>query len=56
MIAQMYSYNIGDIPYVADSSYDAYNVSYDLENYNIYKGEACEGSVMAVLWDLYDGR
>lgn len=56
MIAQMYSYDIDDIPYVADSSYDAYNSSYDLENYAIYKGEACEGSVMATLWDLYDGH
>lgn len=57
MIGQNYwgSY-LTNIATVDDSNYDAYNFynPYDVENESTKLGEACEGSVMAILWDLFD--
>ncbi len=58
LIAQKeYVYYIANIDTVRDSSYTAYNdLNYDLETSSIRLGEACERSIMAVLWDLYDSQ
>lgn len=59
---QYYANELSNIVGVADGIYSDYanipNVDYDMYAYDeisSYLGEGCEGSVMAVLWDLYDG-
>ncbi len=57
MVGQNYwSSYLTNIATVNDSNYDAYNFynAYSVENVTTRLGEACEGSVMAVLWDLFD--
>ncbi len=59
LVAQNYYGNyLKDIRYVNDTYYDSYKFSkrYDIENVaqRIY-GEAGEGCICAVLWDLFDG-
>ncbi len=57
LIAQsVYHYkDIYNVPTVRDSLYTSYNgLDYDLESADIRLGEACERSIMAVLWDIYD--
>jgi len=58
LIAQKeYQYSISNISTVRDSSYTSYNgLDYDIETTNVRLGEACERSIMAVLWDLYDSH
>jgi len=52
-----YPYTISSIPTVADSYYTSYNGSiYNIETTDIRLGEACERSIMAILWDLYDSN
>lgn len=57
IIAQQYcSYISSNIATVKDEVYSAYNLttSYNLNTTSVKKGEACEQSIMAVLWDIYD--
>lgn len=56
MIAQQYyADKIDDIRTVGDSFYTAYNgLNYNIDYIEAPLGEACEDSIMAVLWDLYD--
>ncbi len=57
MVSQNYwRAHLTNIATVNDSNYDAYNFDslYSVENDSTRLGEACEGSVMAVLWDLFD--
>ena len=55
MAQQYFQIHLLDIDTVANSSYTAYNeVNYNIETTSIRLGEACERSIMAVLWDLYD--
>ncbi len=55
-------YYICNIPTVSDYEYFSYNNAYfeletgqDHTGVCIRKGDACEGSILAVLWDIYDG-
>ena len=57
-----YPYSISSIPTADDFEYSSYNGSYiNVETSNDKNGsprrygESCEGSIIAVLWDLYDG-
>ncbi|MDR2267240.1 MAG: leucine-rich repeat protein [Christensenellaceae bacterium] len=56
MIAQRYRINyLSDIDSVGDSVFISYDgTNYDINTTGISKGEACEESIMAVLWDLFD--
>lgn len=57
LLAQNYYYDayLSGINTVGDLSYTAYNgPNYDIETSGILKGEACERSIMAVLWDIFD--
>ena len=59
LVVQQESLNLlGDIKYVGDSWYDAYNnsdwIDYENIGYDAKKGESNEGAVIAVLYDLYD--
>ncbi len=55
MAQQYYSSYLQNIETVTDTYYTAYNGLEDsIEDPNIYYGDACELSIMAVLWDLYD--
>ena len=56
MMAQdYYKQYLSGIDTVADSSYTSYSgIHYNIETTSIAKGEACERSIMAVLWDIYD--
>lgn len=57
-VAQNYwrSY-LPNIDTVADTSYTSYNgLDYDIESTDVRLGEACERSIMAVLWDIYDSN
>lgn len=57
MAQQYYSEYLSDIVTVGDSCYTAYNgLNYNVESTTICLGEACEQSIMAVLWDLYDNE
>ncbi len=50
-----YSSYISGIDTVNDSWYESYNgVNYDLESIAIKYGEACEFSIIAILWDIFD--
>lgn len=55
-IAQQYfSGYLSNIVTVGDTNYTAYNgLDYNIESTSTRLGEACERSIMAVLWDLYD--
>lgn len=52
-----YSVYLSNIETANDSLYQSYNdANYSYDNNNaIHRGEGCERSVMAVLWDIYDG-
>ena len=51
-----YSVYLSNIETVCDTAYTSYNgVNYDIETTEICRGDACEESIIAVLWDLYDG-
>ena len=55
MAQQYYQALLTNINTVANSLYTSYRGSnYDIETNYIRKGDACEQSIMAVLWDLYD--
>ena len=55
MAQQYYSDMLTNIEGVNNAYYDSYNGDYyNLERCYIYKGEGCERSIMAVLWDIYD--
>lgn len=59
MIAQKYCIEKGllddNIKTVGDSYYTAYNnLNYDINIRRVGAGEACEDSIMGVLWDLFD--
>lgn len=56
IIAQRYYGGyLSNIATVGDTSYTSYNgLNYDLESTDIRLGEACERSIMAILWDLFD--
>lgn len=55
MAQRYYSSYLSNIATVGDTSYTSYNgLNYDIETTNICLGDACERSIMAVLWDLYD--
>ena len=65
MQAQEYwSTCLQDIPFINDGTYDASNFSHpypietqDDSNYSLNnKGDGCEASIIAVLWDLYDNH
>ena len=48
---------VSTIPTVCDMSYTAYNnVDYSIESCPHRKGEGCESSIEAILWDLYDSN
>ena len=53
---EYYSSYLQNIPAINDGTYDAYNFRspQPIENSDVYKGEGCEASIIAVLWDLYD--
>lgn len=57
-IAQQYWVNTGNlnnIKTVGDSQYLSYNgLRIDCESTGMRSGEACEGSVIGILWDIYD--
>lgn len=55
-IAQQYfSGYLSNIVTVGDTNYTSYNgLDYNIESTSTRLGEACERSIMAVLWDLYD--
>lgn len=51
-----YSVYLSNIDKVCNTHYESYNgLDYNIETTTVTKGEACERSIMAVLWDLYDG-
>ena len=55
MAQQYYISSLQNIVTVGDAQYTSYNGAYlDYETPSAYKGEACEASVIGVLWDLYD--
>ncbi len=56
MIAQQYySEKLNNIATVGDSYYTSNNlINYDINKDNEMLGEACEDSIIGVLWDLYD--
>ena len=55
MAQQYYSSILTNINTVGDSRYTAYNnPNYDLNSEAARLGEACEQSIMGVLWDIYD--
>ena len=57
MVAQSYwKSNLSNIRFINDNTYDAYNFDfpYEIENNLDFLGDACEGSIIAVLWDLFD--
>lgn len=57
LIAQdYYKNNLGGIPTVCNGKYEAYNLlaAYEIESCGNFLGEGCEGSIAAVLWDLFD--
>lgn len=56
MIAQQYySEKLNNIETVGDSYYTSNNlINYDINKDNEMLGEACEDSIIGVLWDLYD--
>lgn len=51
-----YKSYLSNIVGINDGTYDAYGFlePYAIENNEDCNGEACEGSIMAILWDLYD--
>lgn len=58
MMAQDYwSSYLQGIKAINDSTYDAYNFDdpHEIENSIDDFGEGCEASIIAILWDLYDG-
>ena len=57
MLAQDYYSNIlQDIDKISLTTYDSYNFSspFDIENNTIRYGDACESTIISILWDLYD--
>lgn len=55
MAQAYYASSLQNISTVGDSAYSSYNgASLDYETPNVRLGEACEGSVIGVLWDIYD--
>ncbi len=55
MAQNYYSSFLTNIEFVNDSIYTSYGTSpFNLENSTYYNGESCEGSVMAILFDIYD--
>lgn len=58
MMAQdYYSSQLSNIDTVADTYCKSYNgLNYDVENTPVALGEACERSIIAVLWDIYDNQ
>jgi hypothetical protein len=57
IIAQKYYLSsLQNIDTVGDESYDSYNSAHlNLETTSTRYGDACEASIIGVLWDLYDG-
>ncbi len=59
-VTDYFSYRLENIKYISDTKYDSSGDNgpwaYDLENVNSSYGEGCEGTIMAVLYDLYDGK
>lgn len=59
-VTDYFSYRLKDIKYISDTKYDSSGDDdpwyFDLETPNINYGEGCEGTIMAVLYDLYDER
>ena len=55
-MAQAYfASSLQNIDTVGDAAYEAYNMVWlHYENTYVCQGEACEASIMGVLWDLYD--
>ncbi|MBR1625072.1 MAG: leucine-rich repeat protein [Clostridia bacterium] len=54
---EYYADELTGVLYVADDGYtdiSEMTVSYDYETMSIQKGEACEGSIIGILWDLFD--
>lgn len=57
MVQQFYSSQLTNIDTVGNSSYESYNGNaYNIETTAVRLGEACERSIMGVLWDIYDGE
>jgi len=54
MVAQDYDLFSGEIPYTLDGRYTDSQTDMPIESSNKRLGEACEASVMAVLWDIFD--
>ncbi len=55
MVAQEYYLDSGEMSYTLDGKYTSNLVETEIEFSPYIKGEACEGSIMAVLWDIFDG-
>ncbi len=59
MQAQEYfSTYLQDIDFINDGTYDAYNFNapHPIEENTDFKGDGCEATIIAVLWDLYDNH
>lgn len=58
MAQQYYSVYLTNIDTTRDAFYTSYNgLDYDIENNTtVLLGEACERSIMSVLWDLFDSN
>ncbi|MBE6536391.1 MAG: M4 family metallopeptidase [Ruminococcaceae bacterium] len=57
MAQHYYADCLTNIYTVCDTNYKAYNgANHSLEYDNVAKGEACEQSIMSVLWDLFDSN
>lgn len=55
MIQSYYASNLQNIATVGDTQYTSYNGAFlDYERTTTRNGEACEASIIGVLWDLYD--
>lgn len=55
MAQAYYASSLQNIATVGDTAHTSYNAaSFDCEENNIRLGEACEASIIGVLWDLYD--
>ncbi len=55
MIAQHdYQYTISNVATVCDGNYTDYSRVFYVETSNYRYGEGCEGTILPILWDLYD--
>lgn len=59
-VTDYFSNRLKNINYVSDTKYDSSGDSlpwsFELEEQNLNIGEGCEGTIMALLYDLYDGN